>query len=264
MAQWAQRRHEARALPPPLPPERRTVGQLVAESIRLYGRRFWATLALGLGPAGLAIAGSFLDRTDEVLLTAAGGAVVLGACYTLACALVAGQTPPRQVLFSAWLTAIAVWIPVPFLAFVFVVPAIAWLALVGLAVPAAVIERLSIRQAISRGIQLGRVDYVHSVGSLAAVTIVVFLTQSVLYFLLRSGSEQAARVSLFLANLVISPLLFVGAALLYEDQAARIRVQSGSRTERSRDADVPDALDPDRPGPPHAAVESRPAARGQP
>src|SRR2546423_1896135 len=34
-------------LPPPLPPETRTVGQLVAESIRLYGRRFWQTLARG-------------------------------------------------------------------------------------------------------------------------------------------------------------------------------------------------------------------------
>ena len=36
------------ALPPPLPPEDRTVGQLVAETIRLYGRRFWASLPLGL------------------------------------------------------------------------------------------------------------------------------------------------------------------------------------------------------------------------
>ena len=31
-------------LPPPLPPETRTVGQLVAESIRLYGARFWPSL----------------------------------------------------------------------------------------------------------------------------------------------------------------------------------------------------------------------------
>ena len=35
-------------LPPPLPPGERTVGQLVAESIRLYGQRFWAALLLGL------------------------------------------------------------------------------------------------------------------------------------------------------------------------------------------------------------------------
>ena len=28
-------------LPPPLPPETRTVGQLVAETLKLYGRHFW-------------------------------------------------------------------------------------------------------------------------------------------------------------------------------------------------------------------------------
>ena len=30
----------SRELPPPLPPERRTVGQAVAEAVRLYGARF--------------------------------------------------------------------------------------------------------------------------------------------------------------------------------------------------------------------------------
>jgi len=35
-------------LPAPLPPERRTVGQLVAESIRAYGHNFWRCLPLGL------------------------------------------------------------------------------------------------------------------------------------------------------------------------------------------------------------------------
>ena len=35
-------------LPPPLPPETRTVGQLVAETIRAYGNSFWRVLPLGL------------------------------------------------------------------------------------------------------------------------------------------------------------------------------------------------------------------------
>ena len=37
-----------KALPPPLPPETRTVGQVVAEAIRLYGRRYRIALPLGL------------------------------------------------------------------------------------------------------------------------------------------------------------------------------------------------------------------------
>src|SRR5919201_1132098 len=93
-------------LPPPLPPETRTVGQLVAESIRLYGRRFWRTLALGLGPAALALGGSFLDREGQVLLTTGGGAVVLGACFTAACAIAAGARPDRRTLLRAWVTAV--------------------------------------------------------------------------------------------------------------------------------------------------------------
>src|SRR5919202_525092 len=40
-------------LPPPLPPETRTVGQLVAETIRLYAQRFWLCLPLGVSVAAL-------------------------------------------------------------------------------------------------------------------------------------------------------------------------------------------------------------------
>ena len=35
-------------LPPPLPPETRTVGQLVAETLKLYGDHLWTSLALGV------------------------------------------------------------------------------------------------------------------------------------------------------------------------------------------------------------------------
>src|SRR3954469_19084285 len=34
--------------PAALPPRERTVGQLIAESIRLYGARFWAVIPLGV------------------------------------------------------------------------------------------------------------------------------------------------------------------------------------------------------------------------
>ena len=38
----------AESRPAALPPAQRTVGQLIAESIRLYGARFWTVLPLGL------------------------------------------------------------------------------------------------------------------------------------------------------------------------------------------------------------------------
>ena len=37
-----------RDLPPPLPPEERTIGQVIAETIRAYGSDFWRALPLGV------------------------------------------------------------------------------------------------------------------------------------------------------------------------------------------------------------------------
>jgi uncharacterized membrane protein len=92
-----------------------------------------------------------------------------------------------------------------------------------MAVPAVLLEERGFRGAFRRGIELARADYVHALGSLATLVIVVFLCQGVLFFLLRGTGEAALAVAGFLASLVISPLLFLGAALLYDDQAARVR-----------------------------------------
>jgi hypothetical protein len=87
----------------------------------------------------------------------------------------------------------------------------------------------------------------------------VLVTQYLLILLLHAGSDQAIRIALFLANLVLSPILFLGAALLYFDQAAR--VESRSRTSgRRRDADVRDAVQAQPAGPADAEVEPRPPA----
>ena len=78
-----------------LPPADRTVGQLVAETIRLFGGRFWPSLALGLVVA-----------TFDQLALGQGGTVqatllVLAApfftlAYIGACAIASGERHPRQ------------------------------------------------------------------------------------------------------------------------------------------------------------------------
>jgi len=50
---------------------------------------------------------------------------------------------------------------------------------------------------------------------LLAAMIVVFLTQVVLAFLLRGAGGAAVDTAFVLANVVVSPLLFIGGALLY-------------------------------------------------
>ena len=212
-------------LPPPLPPEQRTVGQLIAETIRFYGSHFWRSLGLGLAPAGLAVGTTFLGRWGQFVLASVGGGLLISLTFVVACVLVGGPHVPARTVVTAWCAAVLVWIPVPFLALGLFLPALAWLAFSGLAVPAAIIERVPLRAALGRGMRLGRADYWHSLGSLAALVVVVGATGLLLSLLIHTGSDQAARVALFLGNLIVSPLVFLGGALLYYDQAARFRVR---------------------------------------
>lgn len=250
-------------LPPPLPPERRTVGQLVAETLRFYGANFWRSLALGSLPAVLTVTLAELDRNLRFLVGLTAGAIIFSSSYVAACALVSTRPVSRDSLEIGLAAGVLAYLPVPFLAAAFVLPALAWFAFVGLAVPAAVIEARPLRAAFGRGRQLARADFAHALGSLAALTIVAFLSQGVLFFLIRGAGDETVRVASFLASLVISPLLFLGSALLYFDQAART-VSSRPTETRRPDAEVPDADDAHRPRRADLAVEPRPAPGGQP
>jgi hypothetical protein len=251
-----------RPTPPPLPPGSRTVGQLVAETLRLYGRRFWRSLALGIPVGIIDTVAIGLGRSDAAVFEAVVGGPLLTISYVAASVLASDRPrPPVRQLVLAWLVGTLVFLPFPVLAFAFVLPALAWLALVGLVVPVLVIEQLRPGAALRRALALARADYVHALGSLATLAITYFIARLGLFFLLRGGSGAAERTAAFLADLVISPLLFLGAALLYFDQAARV---GSSPRPRRRDADVHPAVQPDRAGRPDAEGEPRQAARGQP
>ena len=234
------RRRRTHELPPPLPPGSRTIGQLVAETIRFYGRHFWRSLALGIGPAAVTVAGYYTGFHPWLAAVVAGWILLASASYVGACVLVVGARPPRQLLLRALAAACLASLPI--------LAGFLWLAPLGLAVPAIVHERLPLRRAFKRGLELARADYVHALGSLGTLLLVVFLTQVLLTALLHGASKQSVHISAFLASLVLQPILFLGAALLYDDQAARVAVESGSRNRRRPDADVSHADDADRPG----------------
>jgi hypothetical protein len=215
----------AETLPPPLPPESRTVGQLVAESVRLYQRRFWPSLALGLGPGATGVAIAALRGWPALVFAVTGGALLMTGSYVGATAIAADLRPDRRSLLVALAGGVVAFVPVPFLVRWYVLPAILWLALTGLVVPVALVERCDLPGAFLRALRLARVDYIHAFGSLVTLAIVSLLTSSVLFFLLRGQAAAALEVAAFLALLVISPLLFLGAALLYYDQAARLRTR---------------------------------------
>lgn len=168
-------------------------------------------------------ADSGASRLASLLVAVAVGAPALSVSYVGAAVLAAGRRPPGQSLFGAFVAGVLVLLPVPFLGTLLVLPALAWFALFGLAVPAAVMEGTELRQSLGRAVQLARADYVHALGSLAAAAVVAFISAGVLQFLLVQFGETARGIAAFIAILLLSPLLLLAAAELYFDQEARLR-----------------------------------------
>jgi hypothetical protein len=292
----AQRRASPREpLPPPLPPEKRTIGQLVAETVQFYRHRFFQTLPLGLSVAVLtqtvvwfnrgtrvteldvegldpsdrllfarALNARRIEETDtsfgSVLTTMLLGGVLLTASYIGATMLVSGVKLDARRGSSAFIAGVLAFVPVPLLATLFYLPAVAWLAFVGLVVPVALIEGTGVKESFSRATRLARADFVHALGGLATLVIVFVLTRIVLLLLLRNAGEATERIAAFLADLVLSPLLFVGSVYLYYDQKARLALRSGNPPTRRPDADLRDADEADDTRRPDASVEPRPAS----
>jgi hypothetical protein len=247
--------------PPALPPETRTVGQLVAETIRLYGSRVWRSLALGIAPAAAGLALAEAPTTVRLALAFTVAAATASLSYALATGVVSGESIPRRRLAEATafgtITLAPAIVLLGLLGIFGLLPAVFWLGFVGLVVPVITLEK---RRSYRRAVELARADLAHAVGSLATLALVGLLTAYVLFFTLRSGGTAALRASAFLSVLVISPLLFLGGALLYYDQLAR--VGSAPRRRRSN-ADVHPAVEPDRTGRSDAQVEPGSPARGQ-
>jgi hypothetical protein len=194
-----------------------------------------------------------VDRpiNDQVAVLCLAAPLVTAA-YMGAVHLVSGARPTWLAFFLG----VIVWFPAPVLLRAFVLPSLGWLALFGLAVPVAMIERTGFRASLTRARRLAAADFVHALGSLCALVIVFALTAAVLGLLLHDQANNAVRVAAFLAVLVLSPMLYIGAALLYYDQAARFeRLGSREPRPRSGDGDLHPPLDADAARRPDPQVE---------
>jgi len=207
--------------PAALPPRERTVGQLVAESIHLYGQKFWSVVPLGLVFVGIDLV-SFGRSVGVETLVLWAFAPAFAAAYVRAVVLASTDPIPRHAWRTAFLVALIVFVPFPVLVRLYVLPGIVLFALLGLAVPAAAREGLDVRAALRRGFQLGRADPVHAVGGLATLALVFGVSRYALLVVLHTQGNQTQDVAAVLSDLILSPLLFIGAALLYVDQAARV------------------------------------------
>ena len=137
--------------------------------------------------------------------------------------LVLETRPSCAASVVAWLAGWLVFAPVPFLVLAYVLPGLVWLAALGARRPGPRRRAAcrSARRSAARGGSRAPTSSTRS-GSLFTLAVLVVLTQSVLVFVLRGFGDAAQSAALFLASVVLSPLLFVGTALLYVDQAARV------------------------------------------
>jgi hypothetical protein len=215
-------------LPPPLPPATRTVGQLVAETLRLYGSRFYVALPLGIVLAVADQASLGLDVAGRIIVLLVA-APFLSATYAAATALATERRPPSSTWAVAIGVGIAVFVPAAFLFPWFALAAIVVLALFGNAVPAAMIEQLGPLRAFRRSLVVARADLVHALGGLATLALMFGLGRLAMGFLLRQQADNTLRVAIFLADTVLGPILFLGGALLYVDLAARVGTTRAAR-----------------------------------
>src|SRR5207244_3688687 len=107
------------------------------------------------------------------------------AAYIWGCRIVLSARPTP----TAVALAVLIWLPFPVLRAFYILPGLAWLALIGLAVPVAMVERTPFRESLVRGRRLGLADYVHALGSLSALVVVVGVAANVLGALLHSQSD---------------------------------------------------------------------------
>jgi hypothetical protein len=222
-------------VPPALPPAARPVGQVIAEAIKLYQGSFWRALVLGIP---VAVADQLIaDRPlgeRIVLLAAASPAFSLA--YAAACAIRQQEHPPWHVWAIAVLVGTVTFLPAAAFFSWFAIAAVLWLGIAGHAVPAVMAERLGVVAALRRTVELGRADYIHAAGSFATLALLFGLTRLALGLLLSSQADATVRVSIFLADLVISPLLYLGASIVYVDLVARVGLSRAERREVRRAA----------------------------
>ncbi len=162
----ARRGRPKEPLPPPLPHETRPIGQVIAEAIRLYGRRFWPSLALGVGPAVTLVGVVFIPGWWDLAFALIVGAPLMTASYIGGVLLASGERPPRKRVAVAFAVGVVLFVPALFLYSFFILPAVVWLGAFGLAVPAALLEGRGYLGSLRRGFELCRADPMHAIGSL--------------------------------------------------------------------------------------------------
>jgi hypothetical protein len=210
------------------------LGELLAETVRLYGERLWAVAGIGLFLAGALLVASLLGHLLVVIAIVAPAVTV---SYAVATRVALGD-PAREAWAQAGLRApllapLTVIVSVPFVLGIVDVLilffSVAWLAFVGLAIPVAMVERApeatswfgQIGFALTRATDLARVEFLHVLGVSAALVVIYALLGPLLAVLLTGFADNGNLAATVIANGVLGPFFFLGLSVLYFEQRAR-------------------------------------------
>ena len=209
------------------------LGEILAETVRIYGERLGAALGIGALVALAYVAAAAVHAVAGVAIVA----VAFTLAYAAAARLVSGDS-----FGEAWaqvglrlpaLAALAFIVALPFAVaagYLFlVVLAVGWLALTGFSIPVAMLERGPLEQGwlqrlgyvLQRSVTLARTQYLHAAGVAAALVLIYILVGVVLSAALSGFAGNSRFVALVLVQIVLAPFFFVGLSVLYFEQQAR-------------------------------------------
>jgi hypothetical protein len=213
------------------------LGEIFAETIRLFGARLWPALGLGIVYSVPLAAAALINPA----LSVAVASFMFVAAFGVATRLVAGDS-----FAEAWgqvavrlptLVILALVVGLPFVLastwLVLLIFAAFWVGLTGFAVPVALVEQCGEREgrlapvayAAERALALARVEFLHAVGVAAALLFVNFLVAIILGGALVGYADNGEIVAGVLSQIVLAPFFFIGLSVLYFEQRARLAAE---------------------------------------
>jgi hypothetical protein len=196
------------------------LGELLAETVRLYGERLWAAAGIGAFLGGAVLVAGILGELVLVIAVIALGDP-------------AGEAWAQVGVRAPVLAPLMIIVSLPFVLGVvdalILFFSVAWLAFVGLAIPVAMIERApegtswfgQIGFALTRATDLARPEFLHVLGVSAALTVIYALFGPFLGLLLTGFADNGSLAAHVMANGVLGPFFFLGLSLLYFEQRSR-------------------------------------------
>jgi hypothetical protein len=214
------------------------MGEVLAETARVYGERLWAAFGLGAVVAATLVAAF---ATGNVVAFVILASLSFTAAYAAAARLVAGdpfvEAWAQVALRLPVLLALTVVVSVPFILgridLVLLIFGVAWLAFAGFAIPVTMLEgereerwfgRLG--YALSRSLDLAKTEYLHAFGVAAALVLVYVLLGAVLGSALTGFGDNSEFAANVLVQIVLAPFFFLGLAVLFFEQRARTTAQT--------------------------------------